>query len=222
MAQREMPERGQYPNNSDRAKMRQDRDEEITQKVNKVTKGKVTQKKKSFFKRMKESFGIKESQGVFDYIFFDIIIPATQNMVLDSIINGAEMAILGETRRGRSRRGYGDGRGYRYDRVSYRDDGRGYGRDRREEDREGRRLPSSIRDYEDILFDSQRDAEDVISGLVDMIDAYGQATVRDLYDLSGLSCDYTCGNFGWHNLSSARIKPGRDGYYLDLPRAVVL
>lgn len=221
MAQRGMPEREAYPNNSDRAKTRQQ--EEITKKPQKVTKGKVVQKKKTFFKRLKDAFGIKESQGVLDYIFYDIIIPATQNMVLDSIINGAEMAILGETRRGRSRRGYGSDRGYRaYDRVSYRDDGRGYGRDRRDDYQESRRAPSGMNDYEDISFDFKEDAENVISGLVDMIDAYGQATVRDLYDLSGLSCDYTCGNFGWRNLGAARTRRGRDGYYLDLPRAIVL
>lgn len=215
MAERAMPERDDYPNNSDRAKEK--REKQAEKKPVKVTKGKVVQKKRPFLKRVKDAFGIKESQGVLDYILFDIIIPATQNMILDSIINGAEMAILGETRGRRGRRDYGGGSRYRYDKVSFRGEDRW---DRR--DREDRRAPRGMGDYEDIVFDSDRDAERVISGLVDMIDAYGQATVADLYDLSGITPEYTVGSFGWRNLGSARVRRGRDGYYLDLPRPIVL
>lgn len=219
MAEHTVPIRDDYPNQSDRK-----REEPKKVKVEKVTTGKVVQKKKSFGRRFAEAFGAREGQGVIDYILYDIIIPATKNMIVDSIIDGAEMAILGEVR-GR-RRGYNDYRGgsgratYRYDRVSYRQDDRDY-RDRRNDDRDYRDR-RGLRDYEDIVFDTQRDAEDVISGLVDMIDSYGQATVGDLYDLAGLTPEYTVGNFGWRNLSSATVKRGRDGYFLDLPRAVVL
>lgn len=224
MAERPMPVSETYPNNSDRAKARIQEEPQRPDKLDKVTHGKVVQKKKSFGRRFAEAFGAREGQGVMDYILYDIIIPATKNMIVDSIQNGAEMMIFGEIQGGRRRRGgYDSGRGYRYDRVSYRDDDRrGYGRDRRDDDRGDRRAPSGMRDYEDIIFDSKEDAEDVISNLVDLIDAYGQATVADLYDLAGLTPEYTCGNYGWRNLGSARSRHIRDGYVLDLPRAIVL
>lgn len=223
MAVRPMPEKESYPNNSDRARIRHEEEKEKPV-AKKVTTGKVVQKKKSLARRMKEAFGINESQGVLDYIFFDIIIPATKNMLMDSIANGAEMMIFGETRSGRDyRRGYGGGARYAYDRVSYRGDdyGRGYGRDR-DRDRDHDRSPSGMRDYEDIIFTSQSDAEGVLTGLLDIIDAYDEARVADLYDLAGITAEYTCGNYGWRNLSTARTKRTRDGYVLDLPRAIPL
>lgn len=221
MAQRPMPEKDIYPNNSDRARIRQEQGDSEKPKVRKVTKGKVIQKKKSAFKRIKEAFGIHESQGVLDYIFYDIIIPATKNMLMDSIANGAEMAIFGEARGRRDyRRGYSGSR-YAYDQISYRGDDYGRNRDRRDRDyRE--RAPSGVRDYEDIIFATQSDAEDVLTGLLDIIDAYDEARVADLYDLAGITAEYTTGNFGWRNLSSARTKRVRDGYVLDLPRPIVL
>lgn len=220
MAERPMPEREVYPNNSDsaKAKIRKTEEKEAT-KLKKVTHGKVIQKKKTFGRKFAEAFGAREGQGVIDYILYDIIIPATKNMIVDSIIDGAEMAILGEVRGRRgSGRGYnGDRSRYRYDRVSYRGDDR----DRRDgrEDRYDRR---GMRDYEDLLFDSQNDAEDVLSSMIDMIEAYDQVTVADLYDLAGVTPEYTCGNYGWRNLSTARSRRVRDGYVLDLPRAIVL
>lgn len=223
MAERPMPTSDAYPNNSDKARAKAQNKPE---KLEKVTKGMVIQKKKSFGRRFAEAFGAREGQGVLDYILYDIVIPATRNMVFDSIQNGAEMLIFGEIRGRRYGRGYSDnGRGYRYDRVSYRDDDRrGYGRDRRDDDdRYGRRVPNGVNDYEDLLFASQYDAETVISKLIDLIDAYNQATISDLYDLAGQTApDYACGNYGWRNLSTARSKRVRDGYILDLPRPIVL
>lgn len=216
MANRAMPERDPYPNNSDRAKEAQIK-KPVKKEVAKVTKGKVRQRKKPLGRRFAEAFGAKEGQGVVEYILYDIIIPATKNMLLDSISDGVEMALFGEVRSRRRRPSYGGQRSrYEYDRVSYRSDDRRDARDRRDRPR------ANMRDYEDILFDSKADAEEVITGLVDMIDQYGQATVADLYDLSGVTPEYTMDNYGWTNLSSATSSRTRDGYVLNLPRAVLL
>lgn len=217
MADRAMPEL-KFPNNSDRAKEAAAR-KPIKKEIAKVTKGKVRQRKKPLGRRFAEAFGAKEGQSVIEYILYDIVIPATKNMLLDSISDGVEMALFGEVRSGRRRRpSYGGSRSRcEYDRVSYRDD-----RDRRDPRDRRDRLRANMRDYEDILFDSKADAEEVITGLVDMIDQYGQATVADLYDLSGVTPEYTMDNYGWTNLSTATSRRDRDGYVLDLPRAVLL
>lgn len=228
MAEVPMPER--YPNNSNYAKdreterrVRSDREDDRGSKperpkVKKVTKGKVVQRKAPLGKRLAEAFGAREGQGIFDYILCDIIIPATKNMIIDSISDGVAMA-FGEAPR-RRRRSRDRGTRYDYDRVSYRDDDR---RDDRYSDRRRARESSRVRDYEDLLFTSKDDADDVISKLVDLIDQTGEASVLDLYEAAGVDApDYAVGNYGWFKLGSAYPRRVRDGYVLDLPKPQVL
>lgn len=226
MAERRLIDETQYPNNSNAAKELAKREAASSPSpdkapVKKVTKGAVRQRKKPLGRRIAEVFGAREGQGVIEYILHDIIIPATQNMIVDSIIDGAEMAILGEVR-GRRRRPGDRSTRYAYDRVSYRDDYRRDYRNERRDDRDDRRPRANMRDYEDIIFDSKADAEEVLSQMIELIDIYDQVTIADLYDLAGLTPEYTVGNYGWRNLSTATPRRIRDGYILDLPRPVLL
>lgn len=226
MAERELPEKGRYPNNSNVARERSSiqqnssaRELPKKPKMSKVTKGEVIQKKTPIGRRLAEAFGAREGQGIFDYIFYDIIVPATKNMIIDSISDGVAMA-FGEAPRGRRRRNTGSR--YDYDRVSYVE------RDRRDDryrgdDRRSLRKASTIRDFENLNFTNKDDADEVIGRLVDIIDQYGQASVADLYEAAGVTApDYTVGNYGWYNLGSASPRRVRDGYTLDLPRPVLL
>lgn len=218
MAEHRLPDETLYPNNSNAAKERVKKEPPLEKApINKVTKGTVQKRKKTLGKRLAEAFGAREGQGVLEYVLHDIIIPATQNMIVDSIIDGAEMAILGEVRGRRRRPGDRTSR-YAYDRVSYND----YFRRDRRDDRDDRRPHANMKDYEDIIFDSKADAEEVLSQMIELIDIYGQVTIIDLYDLSGLTLDYSTGNYGWRNLSTATARRIRDGYILDLPRPVLL
>lgn len=224
MAERRLPSEEDYPNNSHAAKERL-RATDVTPKkepIQKVTKGNVRQRKKPFGRRFAEAFGAKEGQGVLEYVIYDIIIPATKNMIVDSIIDGAEMAILGEVRGRRRRPGDRGSTRFAYDRVSYRDDD--YRRNRRDDryDQDDRRARSTMRDYEDIIFDTKTDADEVIGQMVELIDTYGQVTIADLYDLAGLTPEYTVGNYGWTNLRDASPRRIRNGYILDLPRPILL
>lgn len=226
MAEHALPERTDYPNNSHTARERAEEvrkertpPKENKPKAQKVVKGKVTQKKKSIGRRLTEALGAREGQGIFDYILYDIIVPATRNMIIDSISDGVAMA-FGEAPR-RRRRSIDRRSRYDYDRVSYRDDDRRY--DDRDRDRRRVRESAGVRDYESLTFTTKDDADAVISSLVDMIDAYGQASVLDLYEAAGVSApDYAIGNYGWFKLGSAYPRRIRDGYVLDLPRPVLL
>lgn len=228
MAERPMPER--YPNNSNYARERETErrvrsgiengTEEKTerQKVKKVTKGKVVQRKAPLGRRLAEAFGAREDQGIFDYIMCDIIIPATKNMIIDSISDGVAMAFGEAPRRRRHSRDRGSR--YDYDRVSYRDDDR---RDDRYSERRRVRESSKVRDYERLVFTNKDDADDVISKLVDLIDQTGEASVLDLYEAAGMDApDYAVGNYGWFKLGSAYPRRVRDGYVLDLPKPQIL
>ena len=78
---------------------------------------------------------------------------------------------------------------------------------------------SSSCNYDDIIFPSRGDAEVVLDGLNDIIQAYGFASVADLYELANITAsNYTYANYGWTeiiNVSPARVP---EGYILRLPR----
>ena len=56
--------------------------------------------------------------------------------------------------------------------------------------------------------------------MCELIDTYQMVKVADLYDLVGISCDYTANNYGWTNLRNASVERVRDGYILKLPKAL--
>ena len=89
--------------------------------------------------------------------------------------------------------------------------------------REDRRDISSARvgyHYDDITLESRAEAEEVLTRLDELIDMYGTASVADLYDLVGVSCNYTDNKYCWSNLSRAEVMRVRDGYKLKLPKAI--
>lgn len=179
-------------------------------KPKKVIKGKVSEKKKTFGDKFKETFIGEEVGSVGTYIVEEIIVPAIKHAVIDSVSRGVSM-IFGEPYRDRRDYGYG---GSTY--VSY----RGYYSDRDRKDREKRsREPERIRNLDSFVFETRGDAEEVLSQLVDYIADYGAASVGDFYDLIGhTGGSFTDQNLGWTNLSHADVKRDRDGYILDLPR----
>ena len=67
---------------------------------------------------------------------------------------------------------------------------------------------------------SEGEAEDVLSRMDELIDTYGVVSVADLYDLVGISCNYTDNKYGWTNLRNAEPVRVRDGYMLKLPKAL--
>jgi hypothetical protein len=73
-------------------------------------------------------------------------------------------------------------------------------------------------DFSDIILASRADAEDVLDRLRDLINQYEMATVSDLYDLVGLTGEFTDDKWGWYDLRSAAVQAVRGGYLLRLPR----
>jgi hypothetical protein len=65
-------------------------------------------------------------------------------------------------------------------------------------------------------------ANEVINCLVDLIQDYGQATVSDLYDLVGITGNFTDNKYGWTDLRSATATRIHEGYMLNLPKPIPL
>lgn len=98
--------------------------------------------------------------------------------------------------------------------VSYRD----YS-DRRDDRHRDNRTRTGY-GYDDLILDTRGEAEEVLSRMDELIETYGVATVADLYDLVGKSCNYTDNKYGWTNIRNSEAVRVRDGYLLKLPKAL--
>ena len=184
-------------------------------KVEKVIKGTVVTRKRSWFKRVVETFVGEDVDNVAGYILHDVLVPAIKSTLSDMVQGGIEMLLFGERKGSRTKRD--SGRSY----VSYNN----YSSSpspRRDERREPSTKNRSRHSFDDIILSSRGEAEEVLSHLVDLTIDYREATVADLYDLVGISGDFTDRKYGWTDLRSASIIRARDGYQLNLPKAILL
>lgn len=179
-------------------------------KVSKVVKGTVVQRKEPLLDRI---FGGDTFGSIGNYIVWDVLVPAAKSTISDIVTNSIDMIFYGEEGRSRSKRVRRDrDRSY----VSYNSiyDGRRRAPSRREKTNKDRH------NFEDIVFASRGDAEEVLVTLVEYIDQYELATVEDFYESVGLPSEYTDGKWGWESLERAQVKPTRGGFYLQLPSPV--
>ena len=175
--------------------------------INKVTKGTVKTKKKNEMSKLGDIFISEDASKVKSYILMDVLVPAIKKAISDIVTNGIDMMLYGESGRTKKRSSA--------DYVSY---NRYY--DRR--DRDERYVTKSRYSYDDIIFESRAEAEEVLDRMSEIIDTYGAVSVADLYDLVDVSGTYTDNNYGWDNLRNAEAVRVRDGYILKLPKITAL
>lgn len=89
-----------YPPNSEAS--RRDIGGKDDKNVERITSGDVIRKKKSLRKQLKETFIAGDVKSSIRYVTFDILLPTTRDMILESIWGGLETLIKGS---GRYRRG---------------------------------------------------------------------------------------------------------------------
>lgn len=192
----------EFKSNSHKSKEELKREEK---KIEKVATGKVKTKKKSGATKFADVFITEDIGNVKDYIIYDVLLPAAKKTISEIVSNGVDMILYGETK---SRKSKGSKVSY----SKYYDD--------RDDDyrRSSRRSRVLGYDYEDVILETRREAEEVLNRMEDLIDSYGVVSVADLYDLVGISGNYTDNKYGWMNLRSAGIERTRDGYMLLLPK----
>lgn len=183
-------------------------------KVEKVIKGNVKQKKKSLGKKFIETFVGEDIENVGQYIIYDVLVPAAKDAISDMIEGGISMLFYNGDKRGSRTRRSGSKSYVSYDKCSY-----------GSRDRDRREFSSKSRarfNFDDIVLETRGEAEEVLSHLVDLTIDYDQATVADLYDLVGITGNFTDNKYGWTDLSSASVSRTRDGYVLNLPKTMLL
>ena len=177
----------------------------------KVIQGSVVRKKKSVFRKIKETFFVGNKEDVGNYLIADVLLPSAKDTLKELVDKGLDMMMYEDIRATPHRRSKSGGSKTR-EYVSY--------------DQAGRREPLRTRrdtlNFDDIVLDSRGDAERVLDDLLDKLEEYKVATVADLYDAVDISHDFSHTKYGWYDLSSAYVKRTRDGYVVVLPKAEVL
>lgn len=71
-------------------------------------------------------------------------------------------------------------------------------------------------------YESRDAAELVISRMGETLDTYGNVTVADLHDLSGVQHHYMDSKYGWVSLRDAEIIPVEGGWSIKMPPSILL
>ena len=182
-------------------------------KVEKVISGSVKRKEQSLAKKFSDTFFEEDAESVKNYIFTDVIIPAIKETFRDVVMNTLEMFLFGQVKGSNTKR-IGGTSIVNYNSISRSNSSV---RSRTTLDRN-----RSSHNFDDIIFETRGEAEQVLSALVDLTVDYGEATVADFYTLVGDVPNFTDDNWGWKDLSSASVRRIREGYIISLPRTLAL
>lgn len=181
-------------------------------KVEKIIAGTVKSKKKNEIQKFADVFISEDVTNVKSYILLDVLVPAIKKAISDIVTNGIDMILYGGSNRTKSNSVAS--------KVSYRN----YydkGNDRRDHGSYNSRTKTGY-SYDDIILDNRGEAQDVLSRMDELISTYGVVSVADLYDLVGVTGNYTDNKYGWTDIRSAEPVRVRDGYLIKLPKALPL
>ncbi len=202
----------EYPSNSYKSREAKKKADEKPE-IKKVVSGQVKTKKRSELRKLSDIFISEDAANVKEYILYDVIIPNAKNLIIDVITDTANILFGGSRRRSNSG-------STAFSRTSYISYDKYSDRNRGSSRHDESRRPGF--NYDDIILETRSDAEEVLDQMNALIDTYDKVSVADMYDLVGKTAEYTHNKYGWTNLSNARPVRCRDGYMLELPKAVPL
>lgn len=198
-----------YKPNSHRSKEQELHEPMPEKRTEKVVTGNVKQRKKSGLAKAGSIFVPGDVESVKSYILMDVLVPSIKRAISDIVCNGVNM-LLGEPSRGKS--------GSPGAKVAYRQ----YYQDRDDRPSYNRPRAKAQYSYDDIVFETRGDAEEVLYRMEELLERFDVVSVADLFDMAGISCQYTDNKYGWTDLRNAHVERVRDGYIISLPRATSL
>ena len=177
-------------------------------KVERVVTSQVVRRKKKLSKRLSEKFLGEDARSVGDYVMLDVLIPAAKNTIADAVTQGIEHMVFGEVRSTSRRTGQRPGH-TAYSRMS---------ENNRRPERTMSRQARGRHNFDEIIIETRPEAVEVLNNMQQDLDKYGQVTVSNLYEMVGITGNYTDAKWGWVDLDQVGVTRVRDGYLLDLPR----
>lgn len=182
--------------------------------INPIISGTAVERKEPLRKKFLQAYAGDSAQSVGQYLVMDVIVPGTKNIIADLVTQGINRLLFGGSRP--VQQGVRSNVGGSYGKFF---NGGGQSQQQNQQSQ-----PVQVKQdgFGEIILQSRSDAELVIDALRELIEAYGNAKVANLYALVGKSGDFTDQSIGWTNLSRAGVMQIREGYLLDLPKPVVL
>lgn len=176
--------------------------------ITKVTNGKVTIKKTPGYKKLARSFIQEDSKTIGEYFFNNIFMPALKKGIEELI----HVALYGTTSGRKAEPGYST-----RSTVSY----RSY-----YPEKEKARVRSAYDvKYDELIFDTEDDADAVLTLMDETVDEYDVISVDKYYRLAGVpesDIPYTLRKYGWTDIHTARIDRTNEGYIIRLPRPILI
>ena len=184
-----------------------------------VISGTAVERKESLRKKFLHAYAGDSAQSVGQYLLMDVVVPGTKNIIADLVTQGINRLLYGGSRPMQNgvRSNIGGGYG-RY----FNGGGQNQQTQQTQQSTPVVRQAQPAHGFGEIILQSRSDAEVVIDSLRELIEAYGNAKVANLYSLVGITGDFTNQSYGWTNLSRAGVIQIREGYLLDLPQPEVL
>ncbi len=193
--------------------------EEARKPLQKVTSNTIVKQKRGFLKSVTDTIFADDTKSVGSYIIYDILLPAAKSMISEMVGGGIEMLLFGERRGSKNIRREGNRSTTSYGEY-YEDRNRG-GRDR-DRPRETSRVSRSRHDFDGLIIKTRGEAELVLDKLIDLTLDYKEATVADLYELTGEVASFTDRKWGWRDLRGTDVIQVRGGYIIDFPKTEFL
>lgn len=181
-------------------------------KVNKVVNGDVKTRKKTKADEFADDLIAQSMTSVVSDVFTEVLLPSFKNMISDAVKSGIDRLLFGDS-------------SHRTNTNSNPASKISYSKYYTEQSNYRPEVPVRRReayDYNNIIFNSRGDAEAVLMRMDELISKYEVVSVADLYDLAGITGDYTDYKYGWTDIRSARIERIRDGYIIRMPKALPL
>lgn len=145
-----------------------------------------------------------------EYILWDVLLPAVKNAISDTITNGIDMLLFGQTRGRVSNT---------VKRITpYNSFSGGSNRIVKFNEPQQPKRNLAGYSYQEVILASRPEAEDVLAHMRMYLERYGVVSVSDLYDAVGEVPDMQDTKWGWTDLTGACIQRRSDGFIIVMPR----
>ena len=198
------------PNSS---KYREQQKKEEEHRLTKVTKGGAKKNEETSLKKFTKAFIPEDAKSIKDYVVEES--PGLIKSFLRSMFLNLLDTYFPDTGRyfGRALGSRSTNTTTRYDTIIRANGSNGAVKARN---------TNTVYEYQNVTFEEYADAEEVLDNLYECLRKYEKVTVFDLYDLAGVAANATDRNYGWVDLRGTKVVSTREGFIIDLPRAISL
>lgn len=181
--------------------------------VEKVVTGKVRQVRNKEIKKIKDVMFPGDLNLIGKHVLIDVVAPYAKKTLSDLVNTAMDILLYGESQGHR-------GASTKASKVSYQ---RYYDS---KETKSTTMRPSaysrSAYNYNDVVLETRGEAEEVLIRMDELMETYGMVSVGDMYDLCGITPEFTDNNYGWKDIHAASVVAVRDGFLIKMPPAMPL